>query len=436
VGAAKAKVAGRCRESRAMASDAASLYAILDERRAAASQSDARASSEEAGLPETFRPNNPLFGGNRLKIGLFGTNGKGSAQTLVPETYRPTWRNVVRTSRMADDAGYEAIVAYARWKGYLEGRVSHPAGIILDPFTFAAGVAQATSHASIFVTSHAPTLHPIAAAKQCATIDIISEGRLVLNVVAGWNRPELEMFGAPLKEHTERYQHLAEWLAIIQRLWTEDMEFDVEGAFFKIIRGMSMPKPLQRPGPPIMSAGGSDTGRRFACQHADICFLLLHSEEPAEWRKQISAYKQFARDEFGRDVQVWTYAPMVQRDTMKEARDYLQYYAVEHQDRESVDGWIAGNLASGKGMSVETLQSLRTHLATGGGGSQLVGTADAIADRLHQLSDAGLDGILFTWVDFVDGMERFNRDVMPLLETRKLRAPFKSGARAAANADQ
>ncbi|BCH29335.1 luciferase [Mesorhizobium sp. L-8-10] len=378
------------------------------------------------------RPINPLFGPNRLKIGIFGTNGKGSAQTLLSENYRPTWENVIETSRIADKAGYEAIVAYARWKGYIPGRIDHPAGIILDPFTYAAGVAQATSYPAIFATSHAPTIHPIAAAKQCATIDIISGGRLVLNVVAGWNKPELEMFGAALREHTDRYEHLAEWLEILQRLWTENDEFDHDGRFFKVVRGMSMPKPVQRPGPPIMSAGGSDTGRRFACAHADVCFLLLHSEDPTDWARQIGAYKQFARDEFGREVQVWTYAPMVQRDTMREAQAYLQHYAVDHQDRESVDGWIAGNAATAKGMSQETLEKLRNHFAAGGGGNQLVGTADHIADRLQQLSDAGLDGILFTWVDFLDGMSRFNRDVLPALEARGLRKPFAGGGRQAA----
>mgnify|MGYP001352881609 CR=1 FL=1 len=378
------------------------------------------------------RPNNPLFGPNKLKIGIFGTNGKGSAHTLVPEAYKPTWDNVIHTARLADGAGYEAIVAYARWKGYIPGRIEHPAGVILDPFTFTAGVAQATSHAAVFATSHAPTMHPIAAAKQCATIDIISGGRLVLNVVAGWNKPELEMFGAALREHTERYEHLAEWLDIVRRLWTTTEEFDFEGSHFKVLRAMSMPQPLQRPGPPIMSAGGSETGRRFACANADICFLLLHSEDPEDWAKQIGAYKQFARDEFGREVQVWTYAPMVQRDTMKEAQDYLHYYAVEHQDRDSVDGWVAGNAATAKGMSVETLANLRTHFAAGGGGNQLVGTADHIAERLTRLSQSGLDGILFTYVDFVDGMNRFNRDVLPILEQRGLRAPFSKAGKAAA----
>lgn len=381
---------------------------------------------------EAYRPNNPLFGPNKLKIGIFGTNGKGSAQTLVPEAYRPTWDNVINTARLADESGYEAIVAYARWKGYAPGRIDHPAGVILDPFTFAAGVAQATSHAAIFATSHAPTIHPIAAAKLCSTIDIISGGRLALNVVAGWNKPELEMFGAPLREHTQRYEHLAEWLNIIKRLWTATEEFDFEGEHFKVQGAMSMPQPLQRPGPPIMSAGGSEVGRRFACANAEVCFVLLQSEEPEEWARQIGDYKQFARDEFGRDVQVWTYAPMVQRDTMKEAQDYLRYYAVENEDVGSVDGWLKGLASQTKVMSLEKLKNMRAHFAAGGGGSQFIGTADHIADRLTQLSQAGLDGILFTYVDFMDGMGRFNRDVLPILEKRGLRAPLVPGSKVAA----
>jgi alkanesulfonate monooxygenase SsuD/methylene tetrahydromethanopterin reductase-like flavin-dependent oxidoreductase (luciferase family) len=47
---------------------------------------------------------------------------------------------------------------------------------------------------------------------------MISNGRFAMNVVGGWNAPEMEMFGAPLREHDARYEYLAEWLEIIQRL--------------------------------------------------------------------------------------------------------------------------------------------------------------------------------------------------------------------------
>src|ERR1041385_9243637 len=104
---------------------------------------------------------NPLFNGNRLKLGIFGTNGKGGAQTLVPEAYKPTWPASIETAQLADAAGLEAIVAYARWKPYMAGNPSHSSGVVLDPFTWCAGIAQATRYSAVLATSHAPTVHPM-----------------------------------------------------------------------------------------------------------------------------------------------------------------------------------------------------------------------------------------------------------------------------------
>lgn len=366
---------------------------------------------------------NPLFNGNRLKLGIFGTNGKGAAQTLVPEAYRPTWQASVQTAQLADAAGFEAILAYARWKGYVAGQPAHPSGVTLDPFTWCAGIAQATTRLAVIPTVHAPTLHPIAAAKQCATIDIISGGRFGLNVVGGWNGPELAMFGAPMAEHDARYDHLQEWLEIVQRLWREKDEFDYAGRFFNVQRGSSMPKPLQGP-PPIINAGGSDRGQAFACEFADICFLILRTEDPAGIAAQIADYKRIALERFGRQVQVWTYAYCVQRDTRAEAERYLDHFSVEHEDGPSLDAWSAAMGAQTKIFSSpEAIRTFRQRFAAGAGGSALVGTAEDIADRLHVLSDAGLDGVLLTWVDFVDGIGRFAAGVSPLLEARGLRSP-------------
>lgn len=370
---------------------------------------------------------NPLLNANRLKLGIFGTNGKGAAQTLVPEAYRPTWAASVQTARMADAAGFEAVLAYARWKGYIAGQPAHPSGITLDPFTWSAAIAAVTERIAVIPTVHAPAMHPVAAAKQCATIDIISGGRLALNVVGGWNAPELAMFGAPMAEHDARYDHLEEWLWILQRLWREENEFDHAGRFFAVQRGSSMPKPLQRPGPPIVNAGGSDRGQAFACEHGDVCFLILRTEDPDDIAAQIASYKTMARERYGRQVQVWTYVYCVQRETTAEAERYLNRYAVEMEDGPSLDAWSAGVGSQTKILSSpEAVQAFRKRFAAGAGGSGLVGTAADIAARLQVLSEAGLDGVLLTWVDFVDGLERFIADVLPRLEARGLRAPLAS----------
>jgi FMNH2-dependent dimethyl sulfone monooxygenase len=377
---------------------------------------------------------NPVFNGNKLKLGTFCTNGRaGAAHTLVPEGNQLNWPRAVEIAQTVDRAGYEVVVPLARWKGYIKEKPNHVSGEVLDPFTWAAGIAQATEQIGVFVTSHAPTIHPLVAAKQTATIDIISNGRLGINVVGGWNRPEIEMFGAPLREHDQRYDYLAEWLDVIKRLWSSNEEFDHHGEFFNVIRGISIPKPVQRPRPPIMNAGLSDRGRLFACEHADMCFIGLRSETLEGIRDEVEAYRRTARERFGREVQVWTPTTVVQRETQKEADDYLEYYAVTHQDRESVDGLISIATPEVRNMPPEMWEALRARFAAGFGGFPLVGTAERIFETLNMLSSAGLDGVLLTWVDYVDGVNRFNRDVLPLLEQAGLRRPFARFSRQAAS---
>jgi alkanesulfonate monooxygenase SsuD/methylene tetrahydromethanopterin reductase-like flavin-dependent oxidoreductase (luciferase family) len=63
-------------------------------------------------------------------------------------------------------------------------------------------------------------------------------------------------------------------------------------------------------------------------------------------------------------------------------------------------------------------------MAGSGGGFPLTGSAERIAERLEMLADCGLDGILLTWVDPLDGIGRFTRDVLPLMEQAGLRVPF------------
>src|SRR3546814_1646453 len=137
--------------------------------------------------------NNPITHiPNKLKICIFCTNGRVTAQhTLVPEANHQDWPLSLLAARAVDEAGYEALVPFARWKGYLKDRPDHVSAYALDPFTWAAGIAQATRRAGIFVTSHAASMQPVLAAKQAATIDHISNGRLTLNVVGCWNGTEL-----------------------------------------------------------------------------------------------------------------------------------------------------------------------------------------------------------------------------------------------------
>lgn len=364
----------------------------------------------------------PLAGPNRLKLGIFGTNSMGLAQTTVPEAHPRNWQASLDAVCRADRAGFEALVPYARWKGYLPDRADHPSHWALDTYTWAAAVAAVTRHAAVFATSHASTMHPVLAAKQAATIDHVSNGRFGLNVVGGWNKPELDMFGKEMGDHEDRYSQLEEWLALVTRLWTETEPITHHGPFFEAIEAISVPKPLQRQ-VPVMNAGGSERGRLFAAEHADLAFVILPSADPAAIRAAVRAYRQPAQDKFGRDLQVWTYAYVVHGATLEEANAYEQHYAVAHGDRDAAEAALSMQLDHGSlaALPPEMVVQIRNRLTAGGGGFRLAGPGDRICSQLEMLSECGIDGVLLSWVNYSAGLDRWETEVEPRLVATGLR---------------
>jgi FMNH2-dependent dimethyl sulfone monooxygenase len=375
-------------------------------------------------LQDARRATNPLFNGNRLKLGIFGHNvSHGCAITLAEGHFETNWPSAKAISVLGDRAGFEALVPVARWKGF--GGPTNFNGRCFETYTWAAGLAAVTDQAAVFSTSHVPTIHPVVAAKQATTIDHISRGRFALNVVCGWFRPELEMFGASLLEHDTAYEYAAEWLKILRQLWSAEEEFDFEGRFFKIQKGFHEPKPIQRPFPPVMSAGSSWVGERFAAQHADMAFINARGHGADSPKERVEKLRRLAREEFGRELQVWTQAYVVCRPTEREAQDYLRYYVEEKGDWEAVDNMTQIMGMKKHGYAPDVLEARKYHLIAGWGGYTLVGTPTRIVDEVETLSQAGLDGLLLSWVNYETDLEQWNAEVMPLLEQAGLRQPYQ-----------
>lgn len=371
----------------------------------------------------TNNSTNPIFNSNKLKLGTFCTNTIPN-MTFVPEMSMPTWENTLASAKLADAAGFEAIVPIARWKGYLDNKPDHGSNIILETFTWAAGMAASTKYSAVFATSHAPTMHPVAVAKEAATIDAISGGRFALNIVGGWNRREFDMFGIDLLDHDQRYVYLEEWLQILRRLWTSHNEFDYQSKNFRLTKAISRPQPLQPGGVPVMNAALSPVGMRFSAKYSDIGLISPQGATPEDWRPQVENYKKMAREEFGREIQLWTNCAVTQRDTQKEADDYLRRYSEEYLDTEVMDSlMLTISKENNIPMDSPRLAFMRHRMAVGAG-HLLVGTAQRIAEELAAISRVGIDGVILTWVDYVDGVDRFNRGVLPLLEQAGLRKPF------------
>ena len=368
---------------------------------------------------EALAATNPLFGKRRLKLGTFCTNVSGGATMSAMEgVYKLTWDNVLLAAHLADAMEFEAIVPIARWRGF--GGATDFNGEVFEPFTFAAAVSAMTKHPSVFATAHVPSLHPVMAAKQSATIDHISRGRFTLNVVTGWNRREIELFGSQLLEHDKRFAVADEWITLMKRLWTEEGPVYFAGAHFQVRDAMLRPHPVQ-PYPALMNASNSQVGKLFAAKHFDIVFTALATRDPDEISDQVQSLKALARAEFGRDLKVWINAYMLIGDTHKDAQDQFDYCIYERGDWEAADIMLKEMGITTQGKSVELRESRKIHTMAGYGGLQLLGTPAEIVDDMGMLTAAGLDGILLSWPAYIEGMKRFQAQVYPLLIEAGLR---------------
>lgn len=210
---------------------------------------------------------------DRFLLGVFGPNcSSGMSVTKIPERWDNSWENNVALAKMLEDAGFDFMLPVARWIGY--GGETNFQGNVLEAFTWAAGLAALTKKINFVVTAHTTLNHPAVAAKQIATIDQISQSRIALNIVAGWNKPEYEALGLELPaSHEQRYAFAEEWCQIVRALWTRTDPFDWNGKFWKLKNIMSQPRPNVQP--TVLNAAGSGDGRAFATRNADLLFTVI-----------------------------------------------------------------------------------------------------------------------------------------------------------------
>ena len=310
----------------------------------------------------------------------------------------------------------------ARWQGF--GGATNPQGPGYEAYTWAAGIGALTQKSGVVATSHVSLNHPIIAAKQATVIDHITSGRFTLNIVTGWNKPEIDMFGAPMLPHAERYDCSEEWITIVKRLWTEDEPFDFTGKYYSIKKGTLQPKPIQKPYPAIMNAGSSERGRHFAARHCDLVYTVVRGGGTInDYRAHVEAYRRLARDEYGRDIRVWSLVNIVEGETEKDARSYYDYYVRQKGDWQAARNVVEtfAHDANARNLTPEQMTLIQEGMIASWGGYNLIGTRDQIVDGLAAMSRAGLDGILLSWPRFEQDMRRFQAETYPLLQQAGLR---------------
>lgn len=117
--------------------------------------------------------------------------------------------------------------------------------------------------------------HPVVLAKESATLDLLSDGRLELGLGAGWMTADYEQAGLPLDRPGVRIDRMVEHLAVVRGLWTGE-PVDHRGAHYTVQGISGFPVPVQRPGPPVLIGGGGPRMLATAGRHADIVGINFH----------------------------------------------------------------------------------------------------------------------------------------------------------------
>jgi probable F420-dependent oxidoreductase len=267
----------------------------------------------------------------------------------------PDVHGIYAYAQRAEALGFESLWA---WDHVLLG--VEPSFPILDSITILGAVAARTRQIKLGTgVLVLPLRNPVTAAKALGSLDVISEGRLVLGVAAGWYAREFDAVGVPFKARGRQFERNLE---ILMRLWTEE-RVTLKADEFNLREAVMVPRPVQRPRPPILIGGYVDAVLRRAGQHGDGWLTYFYT--PESFARGWAKVQGFAR-EAGRDPASLTatnqLAIYVGESRAQTTADMRQWLSTEWD----VAAWSESTIEHAiHGSAAECVEQLRAHVATG-----------------------------------------------------------------------
>src|SRR5262245_38885229 len=351
-----------------------------------------------------------------VELGVFlpVTNNGWIISKSSPQ-FMPTFALNRDTSVLAGRIGFSYVFSMAKWRGF--GGETDFWNYSIESMTLMAGLASVTEGVRL-VASVAPALiHPAVFAKMAATLDDIAGGRLGINIVSAGNRGEYTQMGLyPENFEDFRYDYTEEWLTLVKRLWTEE-SVTYEGQYFTLDDCQSWPKPVQGI-PPIVCATSSERGFQFVADHCTDGFFggsSMETKKAASHRM-----KEIARAQ-GRDVRTHTLVALIQGDSDADAQRMLEHYQAGADDEAIANVYNLRVRDRDDSQAASYRERFDSSTRLFYGGVPFVGGPERVAAMIEELAvDGQVDGVMFVFPDFIEGLTRFGEQVMPLLRARAL----------------
>ncbi|MGO8042713.1 FMNH2-dependent alkanesulfonate monooxygenase [Rhizobium johnstonii] len=304
----------------------------------------------------------------------------------------------------APEIGYLTQIAQAVDRLGYSG-VLLPTGVACEEsFVTAAALAAKTEKLQFLVAIRPGTASPAYYARLATTLDRISNGRLLLNIVVGGSPAELAGDGIHL-EHDERYAHAEEFFTVFEEL-LEKGTASFDGKYIKATNARLGFPSVQNPRPPLYFGGSSDAGIDFSVGRVDK--YLTWGEPPAQVAEKITKVRK-AAGERGREVSFGIRLHFIVRETDEEAWEAAERL-IRHLDddtiREAQERFVHESdsvgqkrmaaLHGGRRDKLEVSPNLwaGVGLVRTGAGTALVGSPKTVAARLREYQEIGIDTVI------------------------------------------
>ena len=343
-------------------------------------------------------------------IGFIGTN---PASEIHPNTGPVIDRDYVETVAKAHDAGGfdRALVAFGSTSPESQLVVAHAASV-----TKRLG----------FMIAHRPGFTaPTVAARQLATLDQFTGGRIAVHIITGGADDEMRKDGDHLTKD-ERYARTDEYLDILRKEWTSEKPFDYKGHYYNVEQAFGAVKPVQAPHIPIYFGGSSDAAIPVAGKHADI--YALWGETQAQVREAIARVRAAAA-KHGRQIRFSLSLRPVIADTEEAAwkradeivertralRDAAGLSTTTHAPPNVGSQRLLAAAAQGARLDKRLWTGVAALTGAQGNSTGLVGTPEQVADALLDYYDLGVSTFLIRGFDPLDDAVAYGRDLIPLV---------------------
>jgi dimethylsulfone monooxygenase len=339
---------------------------------------------------------------SRMRFGYWMPMFGGWLRNVEDEGMEATWEYVSKLARRSEQIGYDLSLIAELNLNDIKG-VDAPS---LDAWSTSAALAAVTQSLELMVAVR-PTFHsPALFAKQAANIDQISKGRLALNVVSSWWQQEARMYGAHFERHDDRYDRTAEWLDVVDGVWTRKT-YSHAGKYYRTEETVLEPKPVRLPRPPIYAGGESEAAKDLIAKKCDA--YVMHGDSPAHVAAKVADMSE-RRERFGLGrMRFGVSGYAFTRDSEREVAQELGRITDVKQNAKgyaNYQQWLQGTQLE-QAMSIEEYSVSNRGLRSG-----LIGTPAQIQEQVGKFKEAGVDLLLLQFSPQLEEMERFSEKVI------------------------